>query len=180
MRNDPWLLLPVWLRKHFCVVKGHFCSFLISNIIDYLTFFRLHCPVYVLCGCFWLMMLNEPVTFPFSKLLNYSDSINFSKLTFQSPNVLSWFFCSKREISMDCLCRDHLAPCDQPFSRYGSCSSHKGYRLSHYLHLSCGIVAAIWRIVFRHFSLYSYCNIRFFYFQVGILYKINKFQSCKI
>ena len=32
--NDPWLLLPVWLKKHFFVVKGHFCSLLISNIID--------------------------------------------------------------------------------------------------------------------------------------------------
>ena len=32
--NDPWLQLPVWLKKLFCVVKGHFCSFLISNILE--------------------------------------------------------------------------------------------------------------------------------------------------
>ena len=33
--NDPWLLVSCH-RNNFCVVKGHFCSFLVSNIYGYL------------------------------------------------------------------------------------------------------------------------------------------------
>ena len=40
--NDPWLQLPVWLKKLFCAIKGHFCSVLLSNIIGYLRFYRLN------------------------------------------------------------------------------------------------------------------------------------------
>ena len=35
MWNDPWLLVSCH-RNNFCVVKGHFCSFLVSNIYGYL------------------------------------------------------------------------------------------------------------------------------------------------
>ena len=37
-RNDPWLFV---LFKNFFSVKGHFCSFLLSNIIGYLAFLNL-------------------------------------------------------------------------------------------------------------------------------------------
>ena len=36
--DNPWSQLPVWLKKLFCVIKGYFISFLLSNIIGYLRF----------------------------------------------------------------------------------------------------------------------------------------------
>ena len=36
--SNPWSQLPVWLKKLFCVIKGYFISFLLSNIIGYLRF----------------------------------------------------------------------------------------------------------------------------------------------
>ena len=88
--NDPWLLLPVWLKKHFCAGKGHFCSLLISNITGYLTFFKLARYSPNTAYAWWLMMLSEPWDISFFEVI-YSSR-------FHSTSSIRYFCFEKGNI----------------------------------------------------------------------------------
>ena len=76
-RNDPWLLV---LPNHFPAVKGHFCSFLLSNILGYLAFVDLDFLP------FWSAFRNPFILF--EKTSFYHSSLEY----FASSEFCFWGF----------------------------------------------------------------------------------------
>ena len=101
MWNDPWLLVSCH-RNNFCVVKGHFCSFLVSNILVTSAFCRL---TFLSIQLFFhnSYSLAQFISLKRDALIswNYFDRLNvlrsFSKFYFQKSTLGTsafafWFF----------------------------------------------------------------------------------------
>ena len=99
--NDPWLLVSCH-RNNFCVVKGHFCSFLVSNILVTSAFCRL---TFLSIQLFFhnSYSLAQFISLKRDALIswNYFDRLNvlrsFSKFYFQKSTLGTsafafWFF----------------------------------------------------------------------------------------